>query len=45
MTITTGEKVDMIKSSCADTRTCDWNKVIKDQLLENSESHISDVRD
>lgn len=32
------------KSSCADTRTCDWEKVTKDMLLEQSMQHIEDVR-
>lgn len=32
------------KSECADTRTCDWSKVTKRQLLENSKLHISDVQ-
>ncbi len=31
------------KSSRADTRTCDWSKVEKQQLLEQSEKHIEDV--
>lgn len=32
------------KSKTADTRTCDWSKVTKEQLLESSEQHRSDVR-
>jgi hypothetical protein len=32
------------KSSTADTRTCDWSKVTKDELLEASANHINDVR-
>jgi hypothetical protein len=32
------------KSECADTRTCDWTKVSKNQLLKNSLMHISDVK-
>ena len=31
------------KSSTADTRTCDWSKVTKDQLYSASQSHKSDV--
>jgi hypothetical protein len=33
------------KSPTADTRTCDWSKVTKEQLLASSEQHISDVRE
>lgn len=32
------------KSQTADTRTCDWSKVTKEQLLESSKQHIEDVR-
>ena len=32
------------KSSCADTRTCDWSKVSEEQLKEQSLQHIEDVR-
>ena len=32
------------KSETADTRTCDWTKVSKAQLLRNSKQHISDVK-
>ena len=32
------------KSKNADTRTCDWTKVTKLELLENSKQHIEDVR-
>lgn len=32
------------KSSCADTRTCDWSKVSKEQLLQQSIQHINDVK-
>lgn len=32
------------KSTTADTRTCDWSKVTKEQLKESSEQHIRDVR-
>lgn len=31
------------KSPTADTRTCDWSKVQKDDLLESSRQHIEDV--
>jgi hypothetical protein len=31
------------KSNCADTRTCDWSKVTKEELLEQSKMHISDI--
>jgi hypothetical protein len=31
------------KSATADTRTCDWSKVSKEQLLESSAQHINDV--
>ena len=31
------------KSPTADTRTCDWAKVTKEQLLESSQGHIYDV--
>jgi len=31
------------KSATADTRTCDWSKVEKDELLEASKQHIQDV--
>ena len=37
-------KIEIVKSSCADTRTCDYTKVTKETLLKNSEMHISDVR-
>lgn len=32
------------RSPTADTRTCDWSTVSKDQLLESSRQHIRDVR-
>ena len=31
------------KSTTADTRTCDWSKVTKEQLKESSLQHIEDV--
>ena len=31
------------KSATADTRTCDWSKVTKNQLKESSLQHIEDV--
>jgi len=37
------ENIKIKKSSCADTRTCDWSKVTKEQLLEHSKMHIEDV--
>ncbi|HSH25566.1 MAG TPA: hypothetical protein VLA13_08510 [Massilibacterium sp.] len=33
------------KGSTADTRTCDWSIVTKEQLLESSKSHIDDIQD
>lgn len=36
--------ISIKKSSCADTRTCDWAKVTEDALGEASRSHIHDVR-
>jgi hypothetical protein len=35
--------IQIKKSNTADTRTCDWSKVSKEQLLESSLSHIGDV--
>ncbi len=32
------------KSLTADTRTCDWSSVTKDQLQASSEQHIGDVK-
>lgn len=32
------------KSATADTRTCDWSKVTKDQLRASSIQHIDDVK-
>lgn len=32
------------RSETADTRTCDWSKVSKNQLLKSSEMHIEDVK-
>ena len=32
------------KSPTADTRTCDWSRVMKEQLAESSLQHIQDVR-
>lgn len=32
------------KSETADTRTCDWSKVTKEQLLEASITHIGDIK-
>jgi hypothetical protein len=38
------DKITIKKSKNADTRTCDWHKVSKEQLLADSKSHIIDVR-
>ncbi len=38
------EKIVIKKSSCADTRTCDFTKVTKEQLLQQSEQHIDDIQ-
>lgn len=32
------------KSQTADSRTCDYTKVSKEQLLESTHSHLSDIR-
>ena len=32
------------KSETADTRTCDWSKVTKEQLLKSSMQHVGDIR-
>ena len=32
------------QSTTADTRTCDWSKVTKDQIRESSIQHIEDVK-
>jgi len=32
------------KSKTADTRTCDWTKVTKEELLESTHSHLSDIK-
>lgn len=32
------------KSATADTRTCDWSKVTKEQLKASSEQHIEDIK-
>lgn len=36
--------IEIKKSETADTRTCDFSKVTKEQLQRASETHISDVR-
>jgi len=36
--------IEIRKSSTADTRTCDWAKVDREQLLESSHQHIVDVQ-
>jgi len=35
--------IQIKKSPTADTRTCDWSKVTKGELLKSSVQHISDV--
>jgi hypothetical protein len=35
--------IEITKSETADTRTCDFSKVSKDQLMRSSQTHISDV--
>jgi len=37
-------KILVKKSKNADTRTCDWTKVSKEELLKNSKQHILDVK-
>ena len=36
--------IEIQKSPTADTRTCDWSKVTKEQLQDSSQKHIHDVR-
>jgi hypothetical protein len=36
--------IEIKKSQVADTRTCDYTKVTKEQLLEASKMHIEDVK-
>lgn len=38
------DKIRIKKSQNADTRTCDWSKVSKEELLKDSKQHINDVR-
>lgn len=38
------KKIIIKKSNTADTRTCDWSKVSKEELLKSSRQHIEDVR-
>ena len=38
------DKIIINKSETTDTRTCDYSKVSKKQLLKSSEQHINDVR-
>ena len=35
--------IEITKSQTADTRTCDWSKVTKEELLEASKTHINDI--
>jgi hypothetical protein len=37
------EKIRIRKSECADTRSCDWSKVSKQELLVDTFMHIEDV--
>ena len=37
-------KIKIKQSKNADTRTCDWTKVSKKELLKESKQHIRDVR-
>lgn len=37
-------KITIKKLRNADTRTCDWKMVSKEELLKNSKQHISDVK-
>jgi len=36
--------IEIRKSETADTRTCDWSNVSKQDLLNSSRQHIDDVR-
>jgi len=38
------QRILINKSPTADTRTCDWSKVTKEELLRSSESHVTDVQ-
>lgn len=38
-------KIKIRKSPTADTRTCDWSKVTKEQLETSSRQHIGDVQE
>lgn len=38
------KKIVISPSPTADTRTCDWSKVTKEQLLKSSKMHIGDVK-
>ena len=37
------DTIEIKKSPTADTRTCDWSKVTKEELLKSSTMHINDV--
>ena len=39
-----GARIQIKKSATADSMTCDWSAVTKEQLLQSSHDHISDVR-
>ena len=36
--------IEIKQSKTADSRTCDWSKVTKEQLLESSIQHIGDIQ-
>jgi len=38
-----GVKIIIKPSKTADSRTCDWSKVTKEQLLDSSKQHIGDI--
>lgn len=38
------KRIVISPSPTADTRTCDWSKVTKEQLLKSSKMHIGDVK-
>jgi hypothetical protein len=38
------KKITIRKSETADTRSCDYTKVTKEQLLKSSEQHVGDIR-
>lgn len=38
------KQIKIKQSKTADSRTCDWSKVTKEQLLESSKQHIGDIQ-